>query len=192
MRLHLFWAAVALVAAVAAHAAFALYVPGWWFAREVERISAAHGLNSFFILPPDQQAELFPGLPRFGLTGLCVFDVSQGDVTFSANLPDGFWVTTIYTAKAEPIYSVNNRQSGANSFTVSLSRAPGLIEQIVQATDKERPEIDSGWTVMSPEPRGLAVVWYPAAEPGLRSGVAEQVGRSRCTPAVTAAAPSQQ
>jgi uncharacterized membrane protein len=192
MMRHLFWAAVALVTAIVAHAAFALYVPGWWFAREVARLSAAHGENSFFILAPEQQAELFPGLPRFGVTGLCVFNVMKSDVTFSAELPDGFWVTTIYTDRAQPIYSVNNRQSGANSFTVSLSRAPGLIEQIIQATDKEKPEIDSGWTVMSPEPKGLVVVWYPTAESGLRTIAAEGVGRSRCgaAPAAPAAGSS--
>jgi uncharacterized membrane protein len=184
---HLYWAAVALLAAAAAHAAFALFVPGWLFSRTVDRMSASHGENSFFILTPDEQASLFPGLPRFGVTGLCIFDVSQGDVTFSANLPEGFWVTTIYTEKAEPIYSVNNRQSGANMFNVSLSRAPGIIEQIIQATDKERPEIDSGWTVMSPEPRGLAVIWYPTPENGMRPVAAEAVARSRCSQAVAPA-----
>ncbi|MCA3574947.1 MAG: hypothetical protein IOC86_13615 [Aestuariivirga sp.] len=177
---HLFWAAVALLAAVAAHAVFALYVPGWWFSRSVEAMAAAHGRNSFFILSPDEQARLFPGLPRYGVTGICIFDVSKGDVTFSANLPDGFWVTTIYTDKAEAIYSVNNSQSGANTFSVSLSRAPSLIEQIIQATDKERPEIDSGWTVDSPESRGLAVIWYPTPENGLRPIAAEAVARSSC------------
>ncbi len=186
---HLFWAAVALVTAVAAHAAFALHVPGWWFSRAVERMSDAHGKNTFFILSPEEQARLFPGLPRLGVTGLCVFDVSKGDVTLSANLPEGFWVTTIYTDKAEAIYSVNNRQSGANLFNVSLSRAPSIIEQIVQATNKEKPEIDSGWTVMSPEPRGLAVVWYPTPEAGLRAIAAEAVARSRCT-TTSAQAPS--
>ena len=183
---HLFWACVALVAAIAAHAAFALYVPGWWFSRAVERMAASHGENSFFILSPDEQTKLFPGLPRVGVTGLCVFNVAKGDVTFSANLPDGFWVTTIYTDKAEAIYSVNNRQSGANLFNVTLSRAPNLIEQLIQSTDKERPEIDSGWTVMSPEPKGLAVVWYPTPESGLRPIAADAVARSRCSQAAGA------
>ncbi len=181
MRHHLFWFAVALATAISTHAAFALFAPGWWFSREVARMAAAHGENSFFILTPEQQAKLFPGLPRLGVTGLCVFDVARSDVTFSANLPEGFWVTTIYTDKAEAIYSVNNRQSGANAFTVSLSRAPTLIEQIVQSTGAERPEIDSGWTVMSPEARGLAVIWYPTPESGLRPIAADAVARSRCT-----------
>jgi len=181
---HLFWVAVALLTAIGAHAVFALFVPGWWFSRGVERMAAEHGENRFFVLTPEDQAKLFPGLPRFGVTGICIFDVSRGDVVFSANLPEGYWVTTIYTDKADAIYSVNNRQSGANAFTVGLSRAPNLIEQIIQATDKERPEIDSGWTVMSPEPRGLAVVWYPTPESGLRPIAAEAVARSRCTQAV--------
>lgn len=184
MKKHLFWLVVAVVAGVLAHTAFALFVPGWWFSRGVGKLAEAHGRNNFFILSPQEQAKLFPGLPRFGVTGVCVFDVGKGNVTFAADLPDGFWITTIYTDKAEAIYSVNNRQSGANSFTVSLSRAPGLIEQIIKATEKEAiADIDSGWTVTSPEPRGLAVVWYPTPEIGLRSIAAEQVARSRCTAA---------
>ena len=187
MSRHLFWAAVALMAAIASHAAFALYVPGWWFSRAITQLASAHGENSFFILDDSQQARLFPGLPRLGVTGVCVFDLSTGPVTFSADLPEGFWVTTIYTDKAETIYSVSNRQSGANIFNVSLSKAPGLIEQVMQATQKETAEIDTGWTVQSPEARGIVAVWYPAAEKGLKSLAAKAVSRSRCaaTPQVT-------
>ena len=86
MRRHLFWLLVAVVAGVFAHAAFALFVPGWWFSREVRQLAHDHGKNSFFILSPQEQAKLFPGLPRFGVTGVCVFDVARGDVTFAANL----------------------------------------------------------------------------------------------------------
>ena len=66
MRRHLFWAAVALALAAAAHAAVVLYLPGWWFAREMAQLSRGHGANTFFILSPAQQAGLFPGLPRGG------------------------------------------------------------------------------------------------------------------------------
>ena len=59
MKRHLFWAVVALAAAVAAHAAFALYVPGWWFSRQVEKLALTNGRNSFFIMTPQQQADVF-------------------------------------------------------------------------------------------------------------------------------------
>ena len=184
----LYWLLVGLAAAIASHAAFTLFVPELLFAHEVGRMAATHGANSFFILTPEDQARLFPGLPRQGVTGVCLFDVANGNVTFSADLPDGFWITTVYTDKAQPIYSVNNRQSGANTFNVSLSRAPGFIEAIIQSTNKERPEIDSGWTVSSPEPRGLVVVWYPLPEAALRGSTAEAVAQSRCAPDTSAAA----
>jgi uncharacterized membrane protein len=183
MMIRLYWIAVALAAAVLAHAAFVLFVPAYWFSQEVARMAGARGQNTFFILRPEEQAKLFPGLPRNGVTGVCLFDVSSGDVTLAADLPDGFWVTSIYTDRGESIYSVNNRQSGANVFNVSLSLAPGFIDMLIQATNKERPEIDSGWTVLSPRPRGLAVVWYPLPEKALRAVTAESVSRTKCSAA---------
>lgn len=188
-RSRLYWLAVAIVTAVAAHAAFALFVPAYWFSERLARIAGDKGTNSFFILPPKDQARLLPGLPRNGVTGVCLFDVSRGDVTLSANLPDGLWVTTIYTDRGESIYSVNNRQSGSNVFNVTLSLAPGFIDMLIQATDKERPEIDSGWTVMSPQARGLAVVWYPLPDAALRASTAESIARTRC--AAGTVSPSQ-
>lgn len=180
MMRHFFGLMVALAAGVTAHAAFLLYAPASFLAYGVNRMTAEHGANAFFILRQEDQASLFPGLPIDDVVGACLYDVSAGPVTFSADLPQGLWVATIYTDKAEPIYSVNDRQSGASQFSVSLSRAPGLIEAVLKATDKEQPEIDSGWTVMSPRPRGLVVVWYPVGEAAMRPALAEAVQKSTC------------
>lgn len=176
----LFWIAVALASAAAAHAGFVLFVPSYLFARELRSIKAEAEENSFFILKPQDQARLFPGLPPHSVTGVCMFNVSKGDVTLAADLPDGFWITTIYTDRGNAIYSVNNRQSGSNQFAVSLSLAPGFIDMLIQATGKDRPEIDSGWTVQSPEPRGLAVVWYPLPDQALRASATTAMKRTRC------------
>ena len=64
MRAHLFWLVVAIVAGIVAHTAFALFVPGWWFSRQVAALSHAHGKNSFFILSPEEQARLFEPFVR--------------------------------------------------------------------------------------------------------------------------------
>ena len=181
MRRHLFWAAVALALAAAVHAGFILFVPGWWFAREIGALADGHGRNSFFILSPAQQARLFPGMPRSGLTGLCLFDVAAADVTLTARLPDGPWIATIYTNEAEVIYSVNDRQSGSDDFTLRLSRAPGLADQILSATGQDTAQdIATGWTVLSPMAQGLAVIWYPEPAAGARDLAAEIMAGSRC------------
>jgi uncharacterized membrane protein len=176
-----YWILVALVTAIAAHAAFVLMVPGHQFAQVTSEMARGHDDNSFFILPAPFQAQLFPSLPRQSVTGVCVFDVSAADVTFNANLPEGFWVTTIYTGHGKPIYSVNNRQSGSSTFAVSLSLAPSFIDLVLQATDKERPEIDSGWTVSSPEPHGLIVIWYPLPDGAMRPQIEAAMMRSSCS-----------
>ena len=178
--LRVYWIAVLIVVAVVVHVSFVLFAPAYRFSLYAKEMAGEHGSNQFFIVDSDQQARLFPNLPRQSVVGACLYDVSAGDVAFNADLPEGFWVTTIYTLRGKPIYSVNNRQSGADAFTVSLSRAPGFIEMLLQATDKERPEIDSGWTVMSPEPKGLAIVWYPLVDPAMRKSIAQAMERSRC------------
>ena len=176
----LYWIVIALIIAIATHAAFVLFVPSYRFAQSMAKMAGGNGSNKFFILDAADRSRLFPDLPMQSVIGVCLFDVSESDVTLKADLPDGFWLTTIYTSRGQPIYSVNNRQSGSNEFAVSLSKAPGLIEMIVQATDKERPEIDSGWTVSSTEPRGLAVVWYPLTDEAQRDTISTAMSRTRC------------
>lgn len=178
--LRLYWMVVALVMAVAVHVAFVLFAPASWFALHAETMARTAGVNRFFVVEPEDQVRLFPALPRHSVVGACLYDVSEGNVTLSAVVPDGLWVTTIYSSRGKALYSVNNRQSGADTFAVSVARAPGFIELLLQATDKERPEIDSGWTVMSPEARGLAVIWYPMADAAQRETVAQGLSRSRC------------
>jgi uncharacterized membrane protein len=151
-------------------------------------MTGTDGRNRFVILSPAHQAQLFPALPRHSVVGACLYDVSKGNVTLAADVPAGQWVTAIYSSRGKLLYSVNDRQSGADSFTVSMALAPGFLEMLLQATDKERPEIDSGWTVMSPETRGLAVIWYPLADAAQRDSISKALSRSRCvaeTAAVT-------
>lgn len=182
MKRHAFWAAVALALAAAAHAAFTLYLPSWLFSRELAAFAQNHGRNSFFVLSPGEQARLFPGMPRSGVTGMCLFDLMAGDVAVSAAMPDGPWIATIYTSEAEVIYSVNDRQSGADSFTLRLSRAPSLAEQILSATGPDKTQdIASGWAVLSPVAQGLAIIWYPDPSAGVRAPAADLISASRCS-----------
>lgn len=184
----LFWAAVALFTAIAAHAAFILEAPAYSLGHTIARISAKAGGNAFFILPPEEQAKLLPAYPRQGVVGVCAFDVSQSNVDLQVNVPDGFWTLTIYSSRGGIIYTVNNAQAGLNFFNVALSKAPDLIEMLVQATEKEPIDADTGWTVSSPSERGLAVLWYPVDEPAERAGVMREIERSACKPVAKPAA----
>lgn len=177
-----YWSIAALLTAIACHAAFILIVPAYSLDRTIARIERGSGSNRFFILTEDEQQRLAPGYPRHSVTGVCAFDVSQSNVTLAANVPEGFWTLTIYSSRGDVIYSANNAQTGTNSFTVSLSLAPDLIEMLKQATAKEPVDADTGWTVSSPAPNGLAVLWYPVAEPAQRTGIIREMSKTVCQP----------
>lgn len=176
----LYWIAAALLASIAVHAGFILMVPAYSLDRSIARLSAEAGTNQFFILPQEAQVRLFPALPRASVTGVCAFDVSGSDVALTAAMPDGFWTLTIYSNRGDAIYSVNNVQSGTGTFTVGLSLAPDLVEMLQQATGKETLAEDTGWTVKSPEPRGLAVLSYPLSDGAQRETVLQRLRASRC------------
>ena len=174
------WLVVEMMTAVAVHVAFVLFAPAYRFSLTAGAMAGPEGANHFVILKPEDQVQLFPALPRHSVVGACLYDVARGNVRLDANVPAGQWVTAIYSSRGKLLYSVNNRQSGADSFSVSVGLAPGFLEVLLQSPDAERPEIDSGWTVMSPESRGLAVIWYPLTDAAQRDSIAEALSRSRC------------
>jgi uncharacterized membrane protein len=175
-----YWLAVATVIALISHILFVLYLPPYSFARQAERLKGGGAVNRFFILDAADRARLFPGFAARAVVGFCRFDVASHDVVLHASLPQGIWVATIYTDRGEAIYSVNNRQSGSDSFSVSLSLAPGLIESLMQVTRGERPEIDSGWSVLSPRRNGFAVLWYPLGDMAEQAAVEKVMAATRC------------
>lgn len=177
----LFWIAAALFTALAVHSSIIVAAPGFSYGRAMTRLTAASGFNSFFIMPGEAQAHLFPTYPRHSVVGLCVFDVSEGDVEFSAHMPHGFWTLTVYSSTGAVIYSVNDRQAGTGNFTLGLSRAPGLVEALLKATEKEKIDEDTGWTVKTVDPKGMAVLWYPETEPAIRSRIIREMQASTCT-----------
>ena len=178
----LYWIVAAVLVAIVVHAGFILMVPALSFERSVARLSADSGANAFFILPQQEQSDLFPAYPRHSVVGICAFDVTSEQVQLTASMPDGFWTLTIYSNRGDVIYAVNNAQTGTNSFTVGLSRAPDIIEMLRQSTVKEAIGDDTGWNVESPAPRGLAVMWYPVSEGAARAAVVEKMSATTCKP----------
>lgn len=179
----LFWIAAALCLAIIFHAALILVAPSYGYGGRFDRIAALQGRNTFFILPESYQARLFPAYSAASVIGVCAFDVSENPVSLTAQLPQGYWILTVYSSRGAAIYSVNDRQAASNSVTLSLSRAPGLIETLQNATTKEAVEENAGWTVKSVDPKGLAVVWFPNAEAGARRQIADIIGKSTCSTA---------
>jgi uncharacterized membrane protein len=176
-----YWFAAALFLAAGVHAAFVLAMPAFMLKRSIARISSETGPNAFFILPTDEQHRLFPAYPPLSVTGACAFDVSDGPVDFSADMPPGFWTLTIYSSSGDVIYALNDTQAGTGRFTVNLKKAPSLLEMLNQ-TGPDDPVNMTGWNVSTAEPTGLAVLWQPVAEAALRTTILRSFSTTTCRP----------
>jgi len=176
-----YWITASLLAAVAAHSAFILAAPALSFNRDLTEIASRTGTNRFIILDAKDQAKLFPAYPATSVIGICAFDVGSGDVKLMASMPDGYWTVNVYAVSGDLIYAVNDDQAGTNTFTLDFSEAPGIVDTLMMAADKEQPDIDTGWKVESPDSKGVAVLLYPLSEPGARAGIMRQMQASTCS-----------
>lgn len=179
MRL-VFWIVTACVLGLAAHVSTLLFAPGMALERSIA--STVDGQrNQFMVLSPTAQARLLPDYPRDTLFGLCRFDLSGGPVTLSANLPDSLWVLAVYASNGKTLYTVNDRQSGVNSFALKLVKAPSLLDMLSSRADEESETVtDQAWIVSSPDKKGVALFWVPMPDPAQRAQLTSILARSSC------------
>ncbi len=175
----LYWILTSLVLAIAVHAAYVLVAPSYALHKSLDALVADRGVNRFFIVEARDQARLFPAFPPEDVFGACAFDVSAAKIALVANMPEGLWTLTVYSASGDVIYTLNDKQSGTAHFTVTLSLAPSLVEMINQ-TGNEEPVNTTGWDVQTNEPTGVAVFWIPLSEPAMRAGVVRTLAKTAC------------
>ncbi len=178
-----YWLLLFIATALATHAAYVLYYPGYKFDSQVAAIVGPGRLNKMTLLDQTQIARLFPAYAQSDIVALCRYDLSLGPLEVTAKLPRGYWTFTIFTVKGRQVYSVTDAQAGENAFTVELSQSPDLLAQIKGALDDggEGEAIGSaGWRVQTPEVKGIAVVWVPVSDPIFRPVTLAAVQNSAC------------
>ncbi len=179
----LYWLLLFVASAIATHAAYVLYYPGYNFDSKVETVLGPNSSNKLLLLDPPQIAKLFPAYATSDIVALCRYDLSQGPMEISAKLPRGYWTFSIFTVKGRQVYSLTDAQAGESNFTVALSQSPDLIAKLKGALDDggEAEAIgEAGWRVETPEIKGLAVIWVPVADAIFRSTTLAAVRDSRC------------
>jgi uncharacterized membrane protein len=176
---NIYWIVVACVLAAIVHMVTLIFIPGMVFERSLKRVAVDVPENRFFLLTSDAQRKMFPEYPPNAIFGLCRFDLSKGPVALNANLPDGFWTLTVYSKAGKTLYTVNDLQSGTNTFNLQLEKAPGLIESFSAKADDDLVS-SSGWKVRSTDVKGLALFWVPGNDPALRESLSAELSKSSC------------
>jgi uncharacterized membrane protein len=172
-----FWGAIFALCMAISHLAFVLFAPRYRMAAIFNGALSAAPLNSMAVLDPGQQAKLFPDDTGAEIRAVCPFDLASGPLRIMATLPRQPWALSIYSPRGERIYTLGHEQAGANRIQVTVKKAQGLASIVAGGGETE---INDGWTVESPDARGLAVVWLASDNPLLRARQAAVLKASTC------------
>ncbi len=180
----LFWLLTVSMIAVVVHISYVLFAPAMLFQQKLYQATEGRPDNSFFILTPEKQTQLFPAATVKDVVGVCKYDLGAGQLILSATLPKTFWTMAIYTQSGKQVYALDDAQAGSNAFSIELSRAKTLFEQVIstgEADDAGQIE-NLGWRAETTERRGLAIVWIPLSDELLRKPVETIIKDSTCLP----------
>jgi uncharacterized membrane protein len=181
------WVLLCALVALATHIAYVLFLPTREFASQLSRTISDLAPNTIRILSPEAQRELLPSYRGDSVVAVCVIDLRGGAVKISAQLPQSYWTAAIHTLSGVQVYSVNDAEVESESIDVQVNLARGLLTQVMEGVEGEDATdvANAGYTVELPEPRGIAVVWVPLADPLVRPDVEATLGKSKCDKAKT-------
>lgn len=180
----LLWIALVGLVAISTHIGYVLFAPGILFERKLYATTDGKPDNSFFILEPEKQTQLFPTATPEDVVGICKYDLKGGHLKLSANLPRTYWTMAIYTQNGKQVYALDDVQAGSSAISIELSQSKSFFQQLLANSEAEEAGSieDLGWRVETTERRGLAIVWIPLSDALTRPRVEAIVKESRCEP----------
>ncbi|MGE3871780.1 MAG: hypothetical protein AB7F74_02370 [Parvibaculaceae bacterium] len=181
MRSALFWLAVALLIGAVSHLSYVLIAPSFAMQRLIGAGQDGTPFNRFVLLDAPEQIRLLGETQAEAVSAKCLFDISAGDLSVAAEMPDTFWSLTIYSDKGADLYTINDRQAGTDKFKLTVKKAPGLLDLLTGDQSENARALSDGWSVEIAEPKGIAVFWAALDYPEQRKLFADILSRSSCT-----------
>jgi uncharacterized membrane protein len=172
----LFWIAATLVFAAVVHIAYVLY------AQRIEMngfINEAVASAEQSPVSGEAALKVLPnGLSQNAVAYMCSFDLANGAFQFSASMPEGLWVVSVYTSAGENIFAVNDQQAGTQAFTITVKQQRALGGLF--APGDETGRAGEEWHVESAEQKGLVLIWADVDQGAKRPHIEEALRKSVC------------
>ncbi len=180
MRSFLFWLAVALLIGTVSHLSYVLVAPSFAMQRLIGAGQDDTPVNRFVLLDTPEQMRLLGETEREAVSAKCLFDISNGQLSVTAEMPDTFWSLTIYSDKGADLYTINDRQAGTNKFKLTVRQAPGLMDLFTSDQSENTRATSDGWSLEISERKGIAVFWMSLDYPEQRKLFTDILSRSSC------------
>ena len=181
MRSALFWLAVAIAIGAVSHLSYVLIAPSFAMQHLMGDTKDDTPVNRFVLLDATEQLRLLGETENEAISAKCLFDISKGELSVAAEMPDTFWSLTLYSDKGADLYTINDRQAGINRFKLTVRRAPGILELLSGDQSESARALSDGWSVEIPEPTGIAVFWMALDYPEQRKLFTDTLSHSSCT-----------
>ena len=181
MRSALFWLGVALLIGAVSHLSYVLIAPSFAMQRLIGAEQDDTPVNRFVLLDATEQMRLLGESESEAISGKCLFDISKGELSVAAEMPDTFWSLTLYSDKGADLYTINDRQAGTDKFKLTVKRAPGIMELLSGDQSETARALSDGWSVEIAKPTGIAVFWMALDYPEQRKLFIDTLARSSCT-----------
>lgn len=180
----LFWLITMAAAAVVVYLATILYMPGILFRHTLNGLTSGIAPNSFAIMKPEQQAALVATATKRDIVGLCLVDLSKGKVVIQASVPQGLWTFSVFDAAGRQVYGINDAEAASGNFTVELSRARSILQQLTNKADPDDAAAiqNIGWHAELSENTGVVVLWVPVTDELRRGALESVVAATHCDP----------
>jgi uncharacterized membrane protein len=178
-----FWLLFAGLVAAAVHISYVLFVPGAALHNELAALSTPAEKSKWHIATDSEKSSLLPGFAGSGVAAICAFDLGQGPYELGMNVPKSYWSLAIYAETGKQVYSLNDKQAGAETFQIEVRKAKSMLDQLASVGEAENTvDVISNiaWTVEMADRRGVAVLWLPAADQFEQGTLVAQVQSSSC------------
>jgi uncharacterized membrane protein len=169
-----------LIGAVS-HLGYVLIAPSFAMQRLIGAGEDGTPVNRFVLLDAPEQMRLLGETEQEAVSAKCLFDISNGELSVAAEMPDTFWSLTIYSDKGADLYTINDRQAGIDKFKLTVKRAPGIMDLFASDQSETTRAMSDGWSVEIAEPKGIAVFWMALDYPEQRKLFTDVLSRSSCT-----------
>ena len=172
-----FWLVITFIFVLVGHLAYVLFFPVYKMEQKLATDFVAGLPPAFVILDDKQKRELFPAEDPNLLIGVCPFDVSKGAIKISISSFQHYWSLSVYSAKGDSYYSINDRQSIDSKLKIFVREA---INDEADPEQKQKELVADKTVLDAPTLKGWAVLRFQIYNAKARDTIAEQMKSFSC------------
>ncbi|WP_342642885.1 DUF1254 domain-containing protein [Rhodoligotrophos ferricapiens] len=187
-----FWSTAVILLALATHLASVLFSPAVSMASTLERIFSIAPVNRMTVLDQEVMGNVVRELNPDLVYAICPYDIGSHPLAIEAHIPDFYWSISVYSAKGDNVYTLNDQQAGVSilRFRLALDQAGFSLEEMVadseaeeEAAEAEAAKGDDTVVINTPTAQGVILLRAFMPDPAYRGRLTDALAASSCRPA---------